>query len=545
MDLSELAAHYTAHSGWESLEELVTSLDGFGLDTATPVQRAWCWVLQDNSIPDHLWAVPEVQQTFDNVRPMPRGSFVSREVLLLAGVRGAKTLICAAACVWFAIKCDLSQGPGKYLKRGERPRVSLVSARLSNAQEAFNYIRGALAEQPKLMPLLHGEPRKDSLTVRHPSGRLIDIKVVAMSAKQGVNLVSRWCAGVLFDEAPRMVADDADGKVNLDGMVRGVRARMLAGAPIMYIGSPVGAVGYVYNLFIQNFGKSPNRVTVGRARGSWLNPVHWTPERIEALRSNPQTYDDYLTDELAQFRDVEAQMFTHAGVAQCTREGPLIIAPEAGRTYTAVMDPATRGNAWTLLVAESEDNVRFRVCLAMEWVGSKMAPLSPRTVFDLVKQAVAPYRVATVGTDQWAIDPLRDLARDVGLELSPAPFSKVNKTKRYLAVKFRVESGLLELPPVENMRNDLLSVKQIIKGNGDVDVRLPESADGRHCDFAAGLALLCGGYIEESDVEAYKREQGELPTEDDEHFVTDNSFAARAAREWRGEDDFGSSVDSW
>lgn len=545
MDLTEYRDHLVAHTAWESLEELVTSPDGFGLDTATPVQRAWCWVLQNNTVPDHLWAVAEVQETFGGVRPMERGDFVSREILLLAGVRGAKTLICGAACVWFAIKCDLSQGPGRYLKRGERPRVSLVSARMSNAQEAFNYVRGALTEQPRLMPLLHGEPKKDSLTVRHPTGRLIDIKVVAMSARQGVNLVSRWCAGVLFDEAPRMVADDSDGKVNLDGMVRGVRARMLAGAPIMYIGSPVGAVGYVYNLFIQNFGKTHNRVTVGRAKGSWLNPVHWTPERIEALKSNPQTYDDYLTDELAQFRDVESQMFTHAGVAQCMREGPMTIAPVPGKKYTAVIDPATRGNAWTLIIANSEDNVKFQVNLAMEWIGSKMAPLSSRIVFQRIKEVIKPYGIEVVGTDQWAIDPLRDIAREEGLDLAPAPFSKVNKTKRYLAVKFRVDAGLLDLPPVENMREDLLFVKQLIKGNGDIDVKLPESADGRHCDFAAGLALLCGGYIEESDVEAYQREQGELPTEDDEQFESDDSFAARAAREWNGDDERDEAGHSW
>jgi hypothetical protein len=227
------------------------------------------------------------------------------------------------------------------------------------------------------------------------------------------------------------------------------------------------------------------------------------------------------------------------------RAEPLVIAPEAGKKYSAVIDPATRGNAWTLTVANSEDNVKFQVNMATEWIGSKMSPLSSRLVFQQIKLAIQPYGITTVLTDQWAVDPLRDIAREEGLELAPAPFSKVNKTKRYLALKFRVDAGLVDLPTVENVREDLLSVKQIIKGNGDIDVKLPESADGRHCDFAANLALLCGGYIEESDVEAYQREQDALPTDDEERFETDNSFAARSARVWNGDDERDEAGHSW
>lgn len=543
--LDGLEARLAAEVGWQSLEHLVTSPDGFGLDTATNVQRAYCWVLQDNTIPDKYWADENVQKTFGGVRPTARSPHMAREVLLLAGVRGAKTLICAAACVWFALKVRLDVGVGRYLKRGERPRVSLVAARADNAREAYNYVRGALTEQPKLQPLLRGEPKRDWLTVLHPSGREIDIKVVAMSAKQGVNLVSRWSAGVLFDEAPRMVADDAEGKVNLDGMVRGVRTRMLAGAPIMYIGSPVGAIGYVYKLFNDNFGKDPNRITVGRSRGSWLNPTHWTPERIESLKNNPLTYDDYLTDECAEFRDVETQMFSSVMVDKATRADPIVVPPDERRKYTAVMDPGTRGNAWALIVAETEDNVRFRVVLAHEWQGSAMQPLNTYQVLAETRDMLKPYGLTTVTTDQWASDPIRDIALTLGLGVSPMPFTAQNKYKRYKAVQTRLNSGLLELPPIENVRKDLLGVKQLVLGSGDLKIRLPETEDGRHCDFAAVLALLCGGYLEETDLERTEREAGELPTEDEEVFVTDNSFRARAQREWDGDDERGEAGDGW
>jgi hypothetical protein len=542
MDLAGLAAHYAAHEGWSSLEDLVTSPDGFGLEAATPVQRAAMWVLQDNTVPDKYWADPEVQEAFGHVRPTARSPHVAREVLMLAGIRGGKTLICAAAVLWFAIKARLDVGPGKHMKAGERPRASLVSARLDNANEAYNYLHGALTTKPRLMPFLHGKPTATKFTIRHPSGRLIDIKVVAMS-KHGVNLVSRWCVVVLFDEAPRISSSEADGKINLKGMVSGVRARLLHGAPIIYIGSPIGAIGYCYDLYAQNFEKPDNKVTVIKAKGRWLNPTVWTPEVEAALKE--ADHDTWLTDCEAEFRDVEMQMFSSTMLEACFRHDTPVRAPVAGKVYTAWMDPGTRRNAWTFLIAETSDNVKFDICLVKEWQGSQGMPLNSFGVFKEIKELIQPYGVKSVGSDQYAIDPLKDIARTVGIDVHGLEFTSANKTKRYKSVQTRVNAGFFSIPYSDAFRADMLNVKQVILSDGSLKIKLVETEDGRHCDFAAGLALLCGGYLEESDEQAHARKQGELPTEDEEHFETDNSFAARSAREWAGEDERDHEANAW
>ncbi len=531
MDLDALEASLTQDTGWASLEDLVTSSEGFALTTATNVQRAAMWVLQDNTVPDRLWDDPVVQEAFGGVRPTARSPLSAREVLFLAGIRGGKTLICAAAVLWFSITARLDVGPGQYLKKGERPRASLVSARLDNAEEAFRYLKGALTEQPRLQPLLVGEPRMSRLTVRHPSGQLMDIKVVAMSGRQGVNLVSRWCSIVLFDEAPRIASGEADGKINLSGMVSGVRARMLHGAPIVYIGSPIGAVGYCYKIFSSNFGKPDNRATVIKAKGRWLNPFVWTPEAEAELKD--KAYDEWLTDCEAEFRDVEMQMFASTALDSCLRHEPLVREPVAGKTYAAWMDPGTRRNAWTLLISETSDNVRFDICLTMEWQGSQAQPLNSIEVIKEIKTIIQPYGIKTVGSDQYAVDAIRDIARQVGLEIHELAFTAQNKTKRYKSVQTRLNAGYFSIPYSETLRADMLNVKQVIMGDGSLKIRLVETEDGRHCDFAAGLALLCGGYLEESDEEAHKAAEANRPTEDDEHF-DDNPFSA-AARDWLGE----------
>jgi hypothetical protein len=542
MDLAQLGAHLSAHTSWESLEELVTSHEGFGLETATPTQRAVCWVLQNNTVPDHLWGDPIVREAFGGERPTPRSPHIAREVLMLAGIRGAKTLICSAAVLWFSINARLDIGPGKYLKPGERPRASLVSARLDNAQEAYNYLHGALTSKPRLMPLLVGNPTATKFTIRHSSGVLIDIKVVAMS-KHGVNLISRWCVVVLFDEAPRIASSESDGKVNLKGMVSGVRARLLHGAPIIYIGSPIGAIGYCYDLFNNNWGKPGNRVTVIKAKGRWLNPFVWTPEVEAALKVSD--YDTWLTDCEAEFRDVEMQMFSSAALEICFRHDPLVRQPVAGKVYTAWMDPGMRRNAWTFLIAETSDNIRFDICLVMEWQGAQAKPLDSFEVLREIKTLIQPYGIVSVASDQYAVDAIRDIARSVGVQIHELAFTGQNKTKRYLSVKTRVNAGFFSIPYSDVFRADMLNVKEVIQSDGTVKIKLAETEDGRHCDFAAGLALLCGGYLEESDEEGHARKQDEAPTEDDEQFVTDDSFAARSAREWDGDDEREDAGHSW
>lgn len=532
MNLEQFLAAAQAEIFFESLEELVTSEEGFGLSTATDLQRAICWVIQNNTIPDHLWLAENVYDAFGGVRPDGKRVTSVREVLLLAGVRGAKTLICAAACVWFAVKVDLTKGVGAHLKAGEVPRVSLVSALKDNANEAFNYIKGALESQPKLKPLLMAEPTMGAIQIRHPSGRRIDIRIIAMRG-QGVSLVSRWSVGVLFDEAPRMSSDDADGKINLEGMVKAVRSRMLPGCPILYLGSPVGAIGYVYKLFDANFGKPESTVTVCKARGPWLNPVHWTEELIEEFRTDPRKADDYRTDVLAEFKDVEMQMFSVHVIERAMKRGPVMLPPEEGRKYSATMDPAGRNNACTLLVGSTDDNIRFSVALATDWQGSKSIPLDFNVVIPEIKAAVSPYRVETVVSDQWAIDPIRALAVHFNLGVTSVAFTSQNKVKLYKAVQTRMNSDLIDLPYHEELKQDLLRVKLVVKSNGEPSVRLTETADGRHCDFAACLALLCGGHLEETDLEKYQAQKNQLPDEDKK--LWEPPPAAR--REWEGYDD--------
>lgn len=473
---------------FDSLENLLTSEFGFGLTTATPLQRAICWLIECGRVPDRLWDVPAVQESFGGVRPTK----FSPEILLLCGVRSAKTLISAAACVWKALTADLSSVVGLSMRKGERPSVSLVSRGMQNAREAMNYIVGAVTTSPFLRPFLVGKPKADWVTLQHPSGTEVVVRVIAMSAS-GVTLVSRWVVSVLFDEAPRMGSED-ENLINLEEQRRAVLSRLLPGGVILYVGSPFGAKGYVYTLYQSNWQRGDAKVPVVKAFAFNMNPVWWTTARCRELEERDP--DAYRNDVLAEFRDPEEQLYSNLTLDQIFARTALVIPYDSSKRYTAVMDPGESNNAWTLVIGNTPDNRRFVCDYACEWRGSKTAPLRPKEVLIDAKERVGGYGISTVLSDQFMASALVDIGSDIGLGISPIKWTAENKTKYHLTLHARALEGCLDLPPIPEMRRDFIYLKRRLTANGDTRIVLTETQDGRHCDFASALAMLCGYYLD-------------------------------------------------
>lgn len=491
-------------------ELLLTAPEGFGLTKATPLQRAIACLIRGWQIPDRLWADVDVQAAFNGYRPTAEDA--TDELGIVAGIRGGKTLMASMAVVYATQNVDLDSGRGLNMVRGEVPRVSIVSVSIDQAETAFGYIKGAVMGSQALSQLLIGEPTVDTITLRHPSGRPIEICVVAGS-RAGSSLVGRWCAGVIFDEAPLMALGEG-GKIDLKDMATNVRPRMLNGARIMYIGSPWGNSGFIHDLFQQNWGKPSPVCLFVKARGDWLNPSVWTPEEQERIKKKDER--SYRLNFLAEFMDPESSMYASVSVDTAMARTEMVKPPEDGKVYTAAIDPGMSSNSWTFGIAETVDNVRFDVVLAKQWTGSGSTPLVAGEVFQEMLPDLLAYRCAgSCKTDQWAAEPLREIARTYGIGLSPITITKANKFKLYASVGVRLDSNYLSLPPLSEMRQDLLNVKKRITTDG-VKVILPETADGRHCDYAAMLALLVGDYLESSAEVAARAKTIETDDDDDD-----------------------------
>jgi len=458
-----------------SLEWLLTHPLAFGLETATDVQRAVCRVADGQQVT----MTPAVRESF-GCESVPLCS--PREVVVLGGVRTAKSLLAAAAAVRCSQRVDVSR-----LREGEVPRVSVVSLDKDKADVVLtDHLRGTVARSPMLRHLvLDDKPSGDSILLRHPSGRPVEVKVVA-GKRAGGSLVARWAAGVIFDEAPRMVGSD-EGVVNLDDARSAVQARLLPGAMLLELGSPWAPFGPVFDLFTEHFGDPSDDIAVVRGRGYHLNPVWWTPERCAELRVRDP--DAYVTDVEANFLSPESSLFSSDLLEASVRALPLALPHDPLAAYWAAMDPATRGNSWTLVIATRRHGKRV-VAFAKQWTGSSAQPLSPRAVLEEIAVVCRAYRVETVETDQYHLDSLRDLAAldSVKLKLLPRHLTEQKKVECYLNMRTQLIDGGVELPPIAELLADMRRVKRRVT-QGGVAIVLPKTGDGRHCDYAPSVML--------------------------------------------------------
>lgn len=453
-----------------TLEEMFTSPDMFNVP-ASPLQRAICRAVDGRPLGD--LATPEILAAFGGVPPKTR----PLEVDILSGIRGGKSLFAAANGVHQSQICDLSR-----LRPGDIARVSIVSLTKRNSAAVYSHLLHSVRASERLSAMLDGEPSADTLYLKHPSGRRVEISVMA-GDRAGGSLVSTWSAGVIFDEYTRMVGEE-EGVINYDEMYSAVIGRLLPGAQVLSIGSPYGSTGPAYRRFNEHFGKV-GRVLVIKAPGWEMNPTFWTKEKVEEFKaSNP---DQYRTDCAAEFSSVEDSMFPLADVNACTRQTPQELDWEEGCEYVAAMDPGTRGNAWTMVVV-TRRGPKKRVALARQWIGTHDDPLDPDIVMSEVSDICRRYKVRTIWSDQVMFDALRSIASNYRLSMVQKKWTSSQRIAAFTNLKLQLASREVELPPNQYVREDLLRVRKRVTASGPT-VHIPETGDGRHCDYAPVLAM--------------------------------------------------------
>lgn len=471
-----------------TLERLLTHPRAFGLTTASPVQRACCRVADGLPLGE-LACDPDVVAALGGERALSTlPTRPPKELYLVAAIRCAKSLIAAALAFCRAMTVDLSAlGPQ------EIARVSVVSIDRDKATIVKQHLMGALTREGSVLRGYLVHETADRVLLRREDGRLVEL-VIAAGRVGGGSLVSRWTIAAIFDEAARMLGKE-DGVVNFDDMRKGVIARLglLPGAQLVVVTSPWAARGPVFDAVEEHHGRPSESLVVVRATGPMMNPVLWTPEACEAERQRPD--GAYETDVLGQFVDPESGFLTSAQVNAATREGPIECAPEQGIAYTAAIDPAMVGNAWTLVVvgkrpAESEAEDRYFVALARQWQGSRAEPLRARDVFGEIAPTLRRYRVSEVHTDRYASPFIAEAGDYAGLSVRVRDDTRDQENKQFSDFRLLVLDGRLELAPVPALCADLLLVRKRLLPTGAVRYDPgPVTRDGRHADFAPAVVL--------------------------------------------------------
>ena len=466
-----------------TLETLLTSPLGFRLETATPVQRAVCRAIEGRPL-DDLASDPNVIAAFGGVEAVASLPTVRpQEVYYVAGIRGAKSLTIAAAAVLATQIVDL--GP---VGLGDIVRVSILSLSKATARAVYSHVLNHLQASAPLKALILGEPTADTITLRHPSGKPIEIQIVA-GAKAGGSLVAVWSAGVIFDEAPRMAGDE--NVVNFDDARSAVLGRLLPGAQLFAVGSPWAAEGPVYETVTEHFGKPSADYLVIRAPAPLLNPGWWTEEKVAKFRKEKP--------ELAR-TDIDAEFGLSAGSTffvdsdfeqLFTDAAPTTL--ERGDKVASAVDLGFVRNSATLAILGDRSDVAHIVHMAEQRPEPTRA-LVPSEVCGTFARDLTARHCRMAVADGHYRETLREHTEPVGVSL----YDSCGPGERFLALRALIRAGRLRchpaLPQAQRLREQLVSVRPRLAPGGQLSVVLPESADGAHCDLADALAHAAWGW---------------------------------------------------
>ncbi len=460
-----------------TFETVLTSPDGFNVPTASPLQLAICRAADGKPI-GRLLNRQSCLSYFGCERD-ELGRVRPKLVYVIAGIRGGKTVLCCAAVTVGALEGDLSKMP-----RHEVSRCSIVSATEDNARATFRMLVGFWQESPLLRKMIVGEPTADTLTVKRPDGRVVEIVVVA-SSRGGVTLRSRWQIVVVFEELALMNTEESGAVVHVEALVIAAEGRLVKGGQIWGVTSPYGPSGLAFDVYTKHFGK-PGRTLVVHAPTAAMNPT-FPKETIEEIRLEKPDVAAREFD--AEWVDAETAFLDGPQIIAAQRAAPLEEAPIKGIGYGAAQDPATRGNAWTFVLARHEkDTDRYVVALAREWIGSKKFPLDPERILGEIKAICQRYGVKRIASDGWNADSLISMSKHLDLEIHSRSRTTKETYTDFDHVRVLLATGKIELPPHKVLASDLRSVRKVASSK-DVKIVLPRTANGRHADFAPSVAL--------------------------------------------------------
>lgn len=328
-----------------SLEAIFTSERLFGVTTATNVQRAKCRIVAGEPLGD-LASDPDVLQMLGS-GDLPIPGERPSEILDISAIRVGKSLFAAAFIVWLSQTVDLSG-----VTRSDIVRIFVVALKLEGTDAVMTHLVTNLLNKPALKSLLVDDPkdltvrtaRNNGLRLRHPSGKIVEVKCIPLDRAGGSGL-SVYSAGVVVDEYPRMIGAD-DGVRNVEHFRDGVQGRLIPGAIYLATGSPWQPYGPAYDAVIKHFGRPTKDLIVLRTTGK-ANPKEWTEKKVARFqRTNPRAYK---TDYLAEFMDGEEAVFPAQAIEDAWKR-PQAAEADYGKPAIFADPSALRHDYWAAMV---------------------------------------------------------------------------------------------------------------------------------------------------------------------------------------------------
>ncbi len=391
-----------------------------------------------------------------------------REVALIVGRRGGKSLVLALIAVFLA--CFRSYA--KHLTVGERGVIAIVAADRRQCQIILGYVKGLLQQVSALAAMIERELAESTVL---NNGVTIEIHTGSIGAPRGRTFVACLCDEQAFWSSDTSAHPDQD-------VIAAIRPGLasIPGSVLLMASSPYWQRGVLYSVFRKHFGQDNAPTLVWRGTTEEMNSTIDAQFIADAREEDPQSaaaeYD-------AQFRTDVAAFVAREVVDAVTIFHRYELPPVPGVKYFAFVDPSG-GSSDSMTLAISH---RFGDAAVLDCTRECRPPFSPENVVMDFATLLKTYNVREVVGDRYAGEWPRERFREHGIQYEASAKTKSDIYKDALP---GLNSGRIELLDIPRLTSQLCSLERRTARGGRDSI---DHGPGGHDDVAnaaAGALLL-------------------------------------------------------
>lgn len=382
-----------------------------------------------------------------------------------------------------------------HLAPGEVASAPIIQPDTDLAQQALNYVVGAVESKPALLAMVTHRHQGESIELTRADGVTVEIVCRAASAK-GRTGRGRTLVGAAMGEAA-FFRDRATGKVNDTDIADALTPRIVEGGQLIISSTPYAMTGVLYDLFV---GNHPDPSIAGistpcKHTGDAL-AVHAptltlrdNDAKLTALVAKAYARDpaNAAREYGAQFMSSGASLFFDANAlnAAIRHDQAMPLKPQPGDRVAAGGDTGFEKNSSTLAIVHQRGG-RYLTAELYERKPEPGTPLKPSEVVadfvEVMKRHGARY---FVGDAHYRATVLEHLT-GTGITFLAAPTAP---EEAFVRVNALLREGVVELPNNERLVRQLRETMKRPRPGGGVSVVLPTWLTGEHGDLAAAWVL--------------------------------------------------------
>jgi hypothetical protein len=421
--------------------------------------------------------------------PVDRFTEAARRILVgVCGARGGKTYVFAALRILhLALTVSLET-----LAPGEVASAPIVAPDKDLAEQALNYVTGAVDSKPELAALVESRGA-EHIDLRRSDGHIVEVVVRAASARgrtgRGKSLV-----GAVMEEAAFF--RDANYQVNDDEVFKALSPRVLPGGQLIILSTPWAQIGLLYELFAANH---PNPACAGltvpaRCAGTAM-AMHASTLRLRDVpltRAIVAVEEDLDADNAArefgaQFMSAGTETFFDAlTIAKCVDPALVLpFLPEPGDEVTSGGDLGFSKNSSALVVSHRREQM-MTLARIIEKKPAEGLLLKPSEVVKEFAEAIVEHQGSALMADGHYKATAIEHLNPTGLGFIDAPLSPAES---FVKVRTAMREGRVKFPNHPRLLRQLRETMSRRGSGGAVTIILPKWKTGEHGDLVSAFVL--------------------------------------------------------